>query len=209
MRVTSFKDFNLKFFKRQDTLYARGIIISTMYTLIPLGNPGTKYIKTRHNVARVLLALIKDDVMKIPSCEIMVPSTFMNESGKAVVEYLRYHESRDIIVMYDDKDLVYGTFRISYGRGDGGHNGLKSIIEALQKKDFIRIRIGIAPKEVDGENIKSPHGDAVQGYVMGAIKEDEEDLLRTISSSVLGAISTITEDGYIKAMERYNGKIIE
>jgi PTH1 family peptidyl-tRNA hydrolase len=149
--------------------------------------------------------MIKDDVMKISSCEIMIPSTFMNESGNAVRDYLRYHEDREIVVMYDDKDLPYGTFRISYDRGDGGHNGLKSIIESLQKKDFVRIRIGIAPKEVDGKEVKAPHGEAVQGYVMGTIKEEEEEVIRSIASRVLGAIQLITKDGYIKAMEVYNG----
>ncbi len=175
-----------------------------MYTLVPLGNPGSRYARTRHNVARVLLALIQDEVMKIPSVEIMVPSTFMNESGIAVREYLKYHEGRDIIVMYDDKDLPYGTFRISYDRGDGGHNGVKSIIEALQKKDFIRIRIGIAPKDIDGIEKTAPHGDAVQGYVMGTIMEDEEEILRTIAAHVLGAIQLIVEQDYQKAMEVYN-----
>lgn len=175
------------------------------FTLIPLGNPGTKYAHTRHNVARVLLSMIKDEVMKISSLEIMIPSSFMNESGSAVHEYLRYHEGREIIVMYDDKDLPYGTFRISYDRGDGGHNGVKSIILALQKKDFIRIRIGIAPQEVDGKEVKAPHGDAVQSYVMGIIKEDEELVLRAVATRVLGAIMAITENGYQKAMEVYNG----
>lgn len=174
------------------------------YTLIPLGNPGSKYANTRHNIARVLLSMIKDDVMKVESCEIMIPSTFMNDSGTAVLEYLRYHEGKEIIVMYDDKDLPYGTFRISYDRGDGGHNGVKSIIEALQKKDFIRIRIGIAPKEVDGKEIKAPHGESVQGYVLGAIREDETEMLRAVATRVIGAIQMIVKDGYQKAMEVYN-----
>ncbi len=178
--------------------------IVMMYTLVPLGNPGSKYANTRHNIARVLLAMIKDDVMRIENCEIMVPSTFMNDSGRAVLEYLKYHEGRDIMVMYDDKDLPYGVFRISYDRGDGGHNGVKSIIAALGKKDFIRIRIGIAPPEVDGKEIKAPHGDMVQGYVLGAIKEEEEKMVRAIASRVLGAIQTIVKDGYMKAMEVYN-----
>ncbi len=175
-----------------------------MYTLVPLGNPGSKYANTRHNIARVLMSMIKDDVMKLPSCEIMVPSTFMNESGIAVREYLKYHEGRELVVIYDDKDLPYGTFRISYDRGDGGHNGLKSIIDALQKKDFIRIRIGIAPPNVDGKEVKAPHGEGVQSYVLGSIKEEEEAIIRSIAARVLGAIQTITKDGYIKAMEVYN-----
>ncbi len=177
-----------------------------MYTLVPLGNPGSRYAHTRHNVARVLLAMIKDEVMNLPSCEIMTPSTFMNESGLAVKEYLRYHEGRELIVMYDDKDLPYGTFRISYDRGDGGHNGVKSIIDTLGTKEFIRIRIGIAPKDVDGKEVKAPHGTLVHKYVLDPILEEEEELLRTIASRVLGALQTIVKDGYIKAMEVYNGK---
>jgi PTH1 family peptidyl-tRNA hydrolase len=181
-------------------------LIIMMYTVIPLGNPGDKYARTRHNVARVLLSMIQNDVMSLASTEIMVPSTFMNESGKSVQEYLKYHNDREIIVMYDDKDLPYGTFRISYDRGDGGHNGVKSIIESLQKKNFVRIRIGIAPPDVDGKEIKAPHGEAVQGYVMGTIKENEEEMLRAVATKVLGAIQTITKQGHQKAMEVYNVK---
>lgn len=176
------------------------------YTLIPLGNPGEKYARTRHNVGRIMLSMIEGEIEKIPSCEILIPSTFMNESGKAVSEYLRYHEGRELVVIYDDKDLAYGKFRVSHDRGDGGHNGVKSVIESLGTKEFVRIRIGIAHKDTDGKEIKAPHGVGVQDYVMGRITEDEEESLRSIASQVLGAIKIITEDGYQKAMDRYNKK---
>lgn len=175
-----------------------------IYTLVPLGNPGEKYARTRHNVGRIAIDLIKEDVEKIECCEIFVPDTFMNESGKAIAEYFRYHEGRELIIVYDDKDLAYGTFRVSHDRGDGGHNGVKSVIESLGTKEFIRIRIGIAHKDTDGKDIKAPHGEVVQSYVMGRVTEDEEESLRGIASSLLGAIKTITEEGYQKAMERYN-----
>lgn len=175
-----------------------------MLTLVPLGNPGDKYARTRHNIARILLAMIKEEVMQIPSCEILIPQTFMNDSGRAVADYLRYHEGREIVVIYDDKDIPFGSFRISYDRGDGGHNGLKSIMEALGKKDFVRIRVGIAPKETDGKEIKPPHGEKVQGYVMGTVHEEEEELLRSIASKVLDAIKTLAKEDHVKAMERYN-----
>ena len=151
-----------------------------------------------------LNALIKVDIEKIESSEIFVPETFMNESGKAVAEYFRYHEGRDLVIVYDDKDLVYGTFRISHDRGDGGHNGVKSIIESLGTKEFIRIRIGIAPHDTDGKEIKAPHGEAVQGYVMGNVSEHEQESLRVIAKDVLAAIKTIIKEGYQKAMEKYN-----
>lgn len=177
-----------------------------IYTLVPLGNPGGKYESTRHNAGRIILVMIEEDVRKIPSCEIFVPDLFMNESGKAVSEYFKYHEGRELVIIYDDKDLAFGTFRISHDRGDGGHNGVKSIISSLGTKEFVRIRIGIAPHDTDGNMIKPPHGEMVQDYVMGKVTKEEEVSLRTISPLVLGAIKTITEEGYTKAMERYNKK---
>ncbi len=175
-----------------------------IYTLVPLGNKGEKYAHTRHNAARIVLDLIKDDIEKISGVELFVPDTFMNESGSAVAEYLRYHEGREIIVIYDDKDLAFGTFKISHDRGDGGHNGLKSIIESMGTKEFTRIRIGIAPHDVDGTIVLPPHGEEVQDYVLGSIRDDEEQSLRSIAPDVLGAIKSINEEGYHKAMERYN-----
>lgn len=175
-----------------------------IYTLVPLGNPGEKYAHTRHNVGRIVVEMIENDIKKIEGCEIFIPETFMNESGKAISEYLRYHEGRELVIVYDDKDLAYGTFRISHDRGDGGHNGVKSVIESLGTKEFVRIRIGIAHKDTDGKDIKAPHGEVVQSYVMGRVNEDEEESLRAITSQVIGAVKTITEEGYQKAMERYN-----
>ena len=175
-----------------------------IYTLVLLGNPGEKYTRTRHNAARVVMEYIQADIDTLSLCEVFIPDTFMNDSGKAVSEYFRYHEDREIVVVYDDKDIPFGTLRISYDRGDGGHNGLKSIIESIGKKDFIRIRIGVAPKDVDGKEVLPPSGDAVQKYVLGHITDEEEVLLRTVSPTLLASIKTITEESYVKAMERYN-----
>ena len=173
-----------------------------IYTLVPLGNK--KYTHTRHNSARVVIDLIKDDINLIQGIELFTPDTFMNESGNAVAEYLRYHEGRELIIIYDDKDLAFETFRISHDRGDGGHNGLKSVIDSIGTKEFIRIRIGIAPHDVDGKVVLSPSGEDVQDYVLGKLQENEEESLRKIAPDVLGAIKTIVGEGYHKAMERYN-----
>ncbi len=175
-----------------------------IYTVVPLGNPGKEYEHTRHNAARVVLSNIADDVRSIDTCEIFVPVTFMNESGKAISEYLRYHEDRELVVVYDDKDIALGKIRISYDRGDGGHNGVRNIIESLGKKDFIRIRIGIAPVKEDG-TVETPHGEIVQKYVLSQLSPDDMNSLRAVASNVLGALKTIAEEGHQKAMERYNG----
>ncbi|MEZ0208611.1 MAG: aminoacyl-tRNA hydrolase [Candidatus Paceibacterota bacterium] len=175
-----------------------------IYTLVPLGNPGEKYSHTRHNAARIMMGMIRSHVEKLESVEVFVPDTFMNESGHAVAEFLRYHEGRELVVMYDDKDLPLGKIRISHDRGDGGHNGVKSIIESLGTREFIRVRIGVAPTDVDGKEIKAPHGTEVQDFVMGKFREDEENILREVAPSVVGALQAIVEVGFEKAMERFN-----
>ncbi len=65
-----------------------------IYTLVPLGNPGVKYTNTRHNIGRVLFEMIKEGVATMGECEVFIPTTFMNESGRDVAGYLRYHEGR-------------------------------------------------------------------------------------------------------------------
>lgn len=176
-----------------------------IYTLVPLGNPGEKYSRTRHNVARIVIDMISEDIKLLSGCEVFVPETYMNESGKAVSEYMRYHEGRELVVIHDDKDLPSRTFRISFDRGSAGHNGVESVIASLGGKDFIRIRIGIAPKDENGE-VSPPTGEAIQDYVMGKIREDDEEDLRAIAANVFGAIKTIAKEGYQKAMDKYNGK---
>lgn len=168
-----------------------------------MGNPGKEYENTRHNAGRVVLSYIEQDVKNISACEVFIPTTFMNESGKAVSEYLKYHEDRDLVVVYDDKDLPIGSIRISYDRGDGGHNGVKSIIESLGTKDFIRIRIGIAKINEDG-TVNTPTGEDTAKYVLGRMSEVEITSMKVISTNVLGAIKMIAIDGYQKAMEKYN-----
>lgn len=178
--------------------------VGMIYTLVPLGNPGEKYARTRHNAARIMTDMIHPHLEKMEAVELFIPETFMNESGRAVAEYLRYHEGRELIAMYDDKDLPLGKIRISHDRGDGGHNGVKSIIEHLGTREFIRIRIGISPSDMDGKEVKAPHGEDVQDLVMGKFREEEENVLREVAPQVVGALQAIVEVGYQKAMERYN-----
>jgi PTH1 family peptidyl-tRNA hydrolase len=183
---------------------AKAILMPMIYTLVPLGNPGEKYAHTRHNAARIVVDLMRDALEKLETVEVFMPDTFMNESGRAISEYLRYHEGRELVVMYDDKDLPLGSIRISHDRGDGGHNGVKSVIESLGTREFTRIRIGIAPENVDGTNVKAPHGEVVQDYVLGKFRDVEEEKLREVIPQVVGALQAIAEAGYQKAMERFN-----
>ncbi len=173
------------------------------FVIVLLGNPGNAYKHTRHNAARVLFENIKE----LPEeFEILIPSTFMNESGLDVVKYLRYHENVTLLVVYDDKDLEIGRMKLAYDRSDGGHNGLKSIITYLGRTDFLRLRIGIAPRGTDGKEVLPPHGDEVQKYVLETLRQDERDTLDRLSESLPDLLATLSKEGYQKAMEIYNGK---
>ena len=193
----------LYFFWFLISFFTHGTLVCMTYTIVPLGNPGTSYEKTRHNAARIVLTSIMNDVLLIPQCEVFIPTSFMNESGRDVIDYLKYHEEREIILMYDDKDLPLGTIRISHDRGDGGHNGVKSIIEHLGTREFVRVRIGIARKNETG-NVQSPKGADVQKYVMGNFTEEELELIKKTPLLIINVLKDIVEYGYQKAMERNN-----
>lgn len=170
------------------------------YILVPLGNPGKEYERTRHNAGRIVCAHCNNDF----ACEVLIPKSFMNENGRDVAEYLKYHDDTEVVAIYDDKDLPFGTIRISHDRGDGGHNGLKSIISHLGKKDFVRIRIGIAHKDTDGKSLIPLSGDAVQKYVMANCTDEDLEMLKGISLKVKEAVEVIVREGYSKAMEKFN-----
>lgn len=155
------------------------------FLIFPLGNPGEKYAKTRHNAGRLILSFLKDDedfkkLLEDSGAKLFIPDSFMNESGKALKSYLKNTnlEKENLIVIYDDKDLEIGDVRLAIDRGDGGHNGLKNIIQNLGGKSFYRIRIGIAPKGTGKNNLIPPHGDIVQKYVLGKFTSEEIDVLK-------------------------------
>lgn len=154
------------------------------FLIFPLGNPGEKYAKTRHNAGRIVYSFLNKEesfqnVLGQYDVDIFISQGFMNESGKYLKKYLKNKniDTKNIIVLYDDKDLEIGDVRLSKDRGDGGHNGLKNIIENLGTKDFPRIRIGIAPKGTGKDNLIPPHGDIVQKYVLDKMPKEEIEIL--------------------------------
>lgn len=170
------------------------------YILVPLGNPDKEYERTRHNAGRLVCENMNNEF----TCEVFIPKLYMNENGKDVADYLKYHDDTEVIVIYDDKDLPFGKFRISHDRGDGGHNGLKSIINHLGKKDFVRIRVGIAHKDTDGKKLIPLFGEAVQKYVMANCTDEELNLIKEISPKIKEAVDSIVNEGFAKAMEKFN-----
>ena len=175
-----------------------------MKLVVGLGNPGSEYENTRHNTGRILVHIIekKFEGQKI---KFITPDTFMNNSGKAVAPLIKSKKDlSDLIVIYDDVDLPLGKIKISFDRSSGGHNGLESIIKKLKSREFVRIRIGIAPTTPSGK-IKKPKGEeAMLKFLLGAYKEKELAELKKLSKKVAEALEVIFNESKEKAMSLYN-----
>ena len=131
--------------------------------VVGLGNPGPQYAKTRHNVGFMVADLLAGrmgaafKVHKKSGAEIVTgrlghkpivlakPRTYMNESGRQVGPLAKFYSvsPADVIVIHDELDIDFGQIRLKLGGGEGGHNGLRSVVNALGTKDFQRVRIGI------------------------------------------------------------------
>lgn len=162
-----------------------------------LGNPGDKYTGTRHNVGRDLLVHIqgahpesfspwkeKADLRSMYATArnhitFLLPQTFMNHSGDAVRRFAHYFGSspEDLVVVHDDLDLPIGGMKVSFERGSAGHNGIESIARELGTNAFIRIRIGISPRDEEG-NVRRPQGEWVASrFVLGKFTEEEQEIV--------------------------------
>lgn len=185
------------------------------FVIAGLGNPGPQYQWTRHNAGFLFL----DRLAHLENISItrksfsgltgewnrggtrlilLKPQTFMNLSGRAVMQALQFHKLplSQLIVVHDELDLPFGTARFKQGGGHGGHNGLRSIMEQLGKGDFLRLRIGIG---------RPPHGDTTN-FVLGNIPPDQmEDLPRVLDGGV-DMLEMMLDEGLPKAMSLFNNR---
>lgn len=195
-----------------------------MFYIVGLGNPGEKYVGTRHNIGWHVLnycieewklpSLIQDNSLSgevtdgvVSGVEVAVlyPSTFMNNSGTAVAKMVPKNETGQLIVVHDDIDLPLGEVKIGKGRGAGGNNGVNSIIEKLGTKEFIRVRIGIAPKSIWTGQAKRPAGGGpLERFVLQRFSPREQKQLTFVQEKVRYAIETILSEGLEAAMNQYN-----
>ena len=184
-----------------------------MKIIVGLGNPGSEYSKTRHNVGFMAVdelahqlgiqswkkksgALIAEYRGKEPII-LVKPHTFMNLSGTAVGELARWYKVavEDIIVIFDDMDLPIGRLRLRMKGGSGGHKGIESLLTHLPKDTFARIRIGIDRPQT---------GWQVVDHVLSAFTAEEQPLLKEAISKAAQAVECVVEQGLDKAMNVYN-----
>lgn len=190
--------------------------------MVGLGNPGLKYKFTRHNIGfRVVDSLARDietEFKKVKSYYSLIsrgmlnnhkvmmvkPQTFMNLSGRAVSKVVSYYKIplQDLLIVYDDLNLEFGQVRIRKRGSAGGHKGIESIMQYLHSKEIPRLRIGIGSPSVSFNfNCAS--------YVLSNFSDDEEDRIKETIKLSTKAIKTAIEEGFEKAMRKYNRKSIE
>lgn len=194
------------------------------WIIIGLGNPGEEYVKTHHNAGRMAVeqfakkfgatgwrfdknanaqvAKVSDDGM---SATCVLPDTFMNKSGSAVVKYVKsVKAAQKLVVVYDDLDLPLGRIKISFARSSGGHKGVESIMRAIKTDQFVRVRIGIAPPTPKGKAKVISGEEKVLKLILGKFKSAEETELKKVFKRVADALATIIRDGYVRAMNEFN-----
>ncbi|MEE9567203.1 MAG: aminoacyl-tRNA hydrolase [Desulfobacteria bacterium] len=186
--------------------------------IVGLGNPGAAYRLTRHNVGYMVvdrLALrhgISLDKQKFNNIFgsgkvdgrhviLAKPMTFMNLSGPSVRDLAASFDldTENVLVIHDDIDVVFGKLKIKEKGGDGGHNGVRSLIVAWGSDEFVRIRIGIGRPQTDND---------VSAYVLGRFDAEQEKQLSGIISTAEHAVKTVLFEGVSEAMNRFHGKPI-
>jgi len=186
-----------------------------MTLFVGLGNPGSQYEETRHNIGfKVIDNLVSDfrarDISKTSfhghlyrstQTLFLKPTTFMNISGKSVQPVKNFFkvELEDVIVIHDDIDLPFGAVRFKRGGGHGGHNGLKSL-DAHITKEYIRVRVGVGKPE---------HKSQVADYVLHAFSKEEQEDLDQLIAHVSKACEALQEETLTQVKSRYSLKSIE
>lgn len=186
-----------------------------MYLIVGLGNPGSEFEWTRHNLGFMLVdklaeqtgralkrrecrALLGEAIIEAQRVKLAKPQTFMNLSGEAVACLLQKDapdESPSLIIVSDDLALPFGSIRLRARGSAGGHNGLKSVIAALGTNEFIRLRIGIRPVH--------PISDAKR-FVLDQFAKGQRAEVDEILERGAEAVRTVLRDGIAKAMSIYN-----
>lgn len=152
--------------------------------IIGLGNPGKEYEHTRHNVGFLCIDEL-ENYIKIKNLKFKITlaksQSFMNESGKSVASLIKFYKlkTENVLVVHDDIDILWGNFKISFGRTSAGHKGVDSIIKSLKTKNFWRLRIGIQPKTAK----KHIRADKIilKKFTKEELKELDETIKKAIS----------------------------
>ncbi len=194
------------------------------WVIVGLGNPGEEYGSTRHNAGRMAVeyfakamklgefrvdvkakAHVAGAMIGKTTAALVLPDTFMNKSGGALVKFVKSVKAAErLVVVYDDLDLPLGKMKLSYDRGSGGHKGLESVMRTIKTKKFTRIRIGVSPSTAGG-TLRKPEGDkVVLNFILTKFRAHELEELKQVFKRVAHALETIVTHGREQAMNRFN-----
>ncbi|MBP8250962.1 MAG: aminoacyl-tRNA hydrolase [Herpetosiphon sp.] len=188
-----------------------------MYLIVGLGNPGEKYQNNRHNAGFQCVselarrhgltwdgkranARLAEGTINGTKVALARPQTYMNDSGKAVVGLVNWYKidpATQLLVIFDELDLPFGTIKLRMQGGSSGQGGMKSIIQLLGTQQFPRLRFGIG---------RPPAGWEVVNYVLGNWNPAEREHLPALYDRAVGACESMIRDGVVKAMNLVNAE---
>lgn len=190
-----------------------------MRLIVGLGNPGSKYSESRHNAGFLVVdelarawnipisigkfdSLFGKGVIKRNPVIVMKPQTYMNLSGVAVEKLARFFKLGidDVIVVHDDLDLEFSDIRIKVGGGDGGHKGLRSVIDYLGGPELTRIRFGIG---------KPVRKEMTERFVLEPFSEDEMKRMPELIKRACDAVAEVVSSSTQVAMNKFNVRVTE
>ena len=186
-----------------------------MKLIVGLGNPGLKFVDSRHNIGfKILDFLAQKKEVKFRKMifnsakvvnykfdnfyvKLIKPQSFMNNSGDVIMKLMKRYgvDVDDLLIVYDDVDLAFGKLRIRKKGSAGSHNGIKSIINSVKSENFCRIRFGIGPK---------PHDVSMNEHVLGRFNFEEELIIENVLENVVDAVESIVLNGIDVTMNRFN-----
>ncbi len=161
--------------------------------IVGLGNPGKEYEHTRHNAGFLFIDILENN-LKNKKIILAKTQAFMNKSGAAILSLMKFYKIKpeNILVVHDDIDILWGKFKLSFGRSSAGHKGVESVIKSLKTKNFWRLRIGIQLSS----NVKSPaYAEASAGRQMSMVKiKADKIILKKFTLEELGKLDKIMKN---------------
>lgn len=183
-----------------------------MKVIVFLGNPGKEYENTRHNVGFMLAdfmnlefhfeaqfhGFISTGILKGEKCLFVKPTTYMNESGICVAKVMDYYDVdlQNLLIVQDDMDLNLGSYKLKRNSSSGGHNGIKSIIQALKTDSFLRLKVGVGHDRTK---------DTID-YVLGKFSKSEKELLTQNFRLYQELLESFILEGTEKTLQNYSKK---